>query len=148
MQNLTLEELLIKRDQITGEILQRISDMRSDKKIIDVCMKLFEKFSMCNCMVLTSAYKGPRGERFVYGFDEIEESIKEEKWSEELEEPLCSINAWISEHRPPQWEPEIDDLFEELASICPYPIEEEIDWNGIDLDDKFEIIILKNGEYI
>ena len=148
MQDLSLEELLVKKDQILGEILRRISDMRSSEKIREVCMKLFSKFPECNGIVLVGAYKGDRGERFVYGFDEIEESVGEGTWVEELGEEMCSINAWISEHRPPLWESEIDDLFEELAEVCPYPIEEEIDWLGMELDSKFEIILLKNGEYL
>ena len=139
MQN--LEDLFLERDKLTGEILRRLSDMRADPKVKKVIKKLFEAFPECGAIVLMSAYKGDRGERFVYGFDEIEES------QEEGLNDLKTINSWISENRPPRWEPEIDDLFEELASVFPYPIEEEFDWDSIELGEKKELIVYRE-EYV
>ena len=41
----------------------------------------------------------------------------------------------------------IDDLFEELASVFPYPIEEEFDWDSIELGEKKELIVYRE-EYV
>ena len=144
----TLEDLLVKRDQITGEILRKISDSRSSEKVREVCLKLFDAFPDCNGLVLMASYKGDRGERFVYSFDEVEESLAEGLWMDQIGEELSTINSWISENRPSKWEPEIDKLFDELSEIYPYPLEEEFDWNTMDLDSKTEVLILKNGEYV
>lgn len=132
-----LEDLFLQRDQINGEILRKLSDMRADSKVKEVVKKLFDAFPDCGAIVLMSAWKGEKGERRVYGFDEIEES-QEEGFND-----LVTINYWICNHRPAKWEPEIDDLFEELAEVFPYPIEEEFDWDGMELGEKREVIIWK-----
>jgi len=146
MQN--LKDLIVKRDQLTGEMLRLVSDMRSSEKVVEICLKLFEAFPDCNGLVLMASYKGERGERFVYSFDEVEESLAEGFWMDQIGEELSTINSWISENRPSKWEPEIDKLFDELSEIYPYPLEEEFDWDGMDLDYKTEVLILKNGEYV
>ena len=147
----TLDEMLVERDVLTGKILRTISDMRADEEVKETVRKLFSYFPDCNGFVLMAAYKGDNGERAVYSFDEVEESYREGMWFSELyedDEYLRTINSWVTNHRPGKWEPEIDDLFEHLASIYPAPIEEEIDWDGMDLDSKFEVLILKSGEYV
>ena len=117
MQNLSLEELYIERNKCLDEILKRISDLRSSKKVIEVCSKIFSKFPECNGIVLLGAYKGTRGERFVYGFDEIEECSIESSWIDNLGgESLVTINSWISENKG-KLDPETESLFEELSSI-------------------------------
>ena len=146
MQN--LRDLIVKRDQLTGEMLRLVSDKRSSKEVVEICMKLFDAFPECNGIVLMAAYKGERGERFVYSFDEVEESLAEGLWMDQIEEELSTINSWISENRPSVWEPEIDKLFDDLAEIYPYPLKEEFDWDTMDLDGKTEILLLKNGEYV
>ena len=144
----TLDEMLVERDILTGKILRTISDMRADEEVKETAKKLFSYFPDCNGFVLMAAYKGERGERFVYSFDEVEESLAEGLWMDQIEEELSTINSWISENRPSKWEPEIDKLFDELFEIYPYPLEEEFNWDGMELDYKTEVLILKNGEYV
>jgi hypothetical protein len=144
----TLDEMLVERDVLTGKILRTISDMRADEEVKETVKKLFSYFPDCNGFVLMAAYKGERGERFVYSFDEVEESLAEGFWMDQIGEELSTINSWISENRPSKWEPEIDKLFDELSEIYPYPLEEEFDWDGMELDYKTEVLILKNGEYV
>jgi hypothetical protein len=135
MQN--LETLLEKRAELTEEIEELISNMRASSKVKEVVKKLFTAFPDTNAIVLMAAYKGDRGERFVYDFSEIEES------QEEGLGDLVTINSWISENRPPKWDPEIDSLFDELAEIFPAPLESEFDWDAMELGEKKEVIIYK-----
>ena len=144
----TLNELILKRDQLTGEILRRISDQRVQPEIKEVCEKLFTYFPSCNGLVLMAAYKGDNGERYIYNFDEIEESQDEGIWFSEISDELWSVNSWITDYRPAKWEPEIDEIFDKLASLYPYPLEEEFDWDSMGLGEKKEIIILKGGIYV
>lgn len=131
----TLEELLKEKEELTEKILKTISDMRADPKVKETVKKLFDAFPECGAIVMMAAYKGDNGERFVYDFSEIEESI------EEGLNDLVTINSWIANNRPARWEPEIDKLFDELASVFPAPIQEEFDWDAFGLDEKKEIII-------
>ena len=115
MQN--LEELLKKMTEIREEVEELISDMRASSRVKEVIGKLFKAFPETNAIVLMAAYKGDRGERFVYDFSEIEES------QEEGLGDLVTINSWISNNRPLKWDPAIDALFDELAEVCPAPLE-------------------------
>jgi hypothetical protein len=135
MQN--LEELLRKMTELTEEIGELISDMRASSRVKEVVKKLFDAFPETNAIVLMAAYKEDRGERFVYDFSEIEESVEEGLGD------LVTINSWISNNRPPSWDPEIDALFDELAEVFPAPLESEFDWDGMELGEKKEIILYK-----
>lgn len=136
MQN--LEELLEKMTELTEEIEELISDMRASDRVKEVVNKLFDAFPETNAIVLMAAYKGERGERFVYDFSEIEESV-EEGFGD-----VVTINSWISNNRPASWDPKIDKLFDELAEVFPAPLESEFDWDAMDLGEKKEIIIYKD----
>ena len=135
MQN--LEELLKKMVEIQEEVEELISDMRASSRVKEVVKKLFDTFPETNAIVLMAAYKGDRGERFVYDFSEIEESVEEGLGD------LVTINHWISENRPSSWDPEVDALFDELAEVFPAPLVTEFDWDGMELGEKKEVIIYK-----
>jgi hypothetical protein len=135
MQN--LEELLKKMTEIQEEVEELISDMRASSRVKEVVGKLFKAFPETNAIVLMAAYKGDRGERFVYDFSEIEES------QEEGLGDLVTINSWISNNRPSKWDPEIDALFDELAEVFPAPLESEFDWDGMELGEKKEVILYR-----
>ena len=135
MQN--LRELLTEMAELKENIEKLISDLRASEKTRDVIKKLFEAFPECGALVLMAAYKGDRGERYVYDFSEIEES------QEEGLNDLVTINAWISEHRPAKWDPEDDALFDELAESFPAPLESEFDWDAMELGEKNELIVYR-----
>lgn len=135
MQNLS--ELLQKMTELTEEIGELISDMRASSRVREVVGKLFDAFPETNAIVLMAAYKGDRGERFVYDFSEIEES------QEEGLGDLVTINSWISNNRPSKWDPEIDALFDELAEVFPAPLITEFDWDAMELGEKKEVIMYK-----
>ena len=144
-----IEELREQRDVIESELLEKISDARSNPRVREIILDLFKFFPECNGFVLMASYKGDNGERAVYGFEEIEESVNEEMWFDEIGESLSTINAWLSENRSSiEWTPELEKLFEELADIYPYPEEKEFDWDGMRLDSKNEILLLSNGDYV
>ena len=135
MQN--LEELLKKLTELQEEIGELISDMRASSRVKEVVKKLFDAFPETNAIVLMAAYKGDRGERFVYDFSEIEESVEEGLGD------LVTINSWISNNRPPSWDPEIDALFDELAEVFPAPLTTEFDWDAMELGEKKEVIMYR-----
>lgn len=132
-----LSELLKKKAELEDEIGELISDMRASSRVKEVVKKLFNAFPETNAIVLMAAYKGDRGERFVYDFSEVEES------QEEGLGDLVTVNAWISNNRPSSWDPEIDALFDELAEVFPAPLISEFDWDGMELGEKKEVIIYK-----
>lgn len=135
MQN--LEELLKKMTEIREEVEELISNMRASSRVKEVVGKLFKAFPETNAIVLMAAYKGDRGERFVYDFSEVEES------QEEGLGDLVTINSWISNNRPSKWDPAIDALFDELAEVFPAPLESEFDWDGMELGEKKEVILYR-----
>lgn len=148
IEKLSIPELEDLKDQVIGELLRKLSDARCNPEVNEILRKIFDSFPGCNGFVLCAAYRDEQDKRWVFGFDEIEESSHEGSWGYFEDEPLKTINWAITNHEHPEYSPEVDDLLGKLSEIYPYPIEEEYDWEVIKRGEKIETLVLKNLEYV
>ena len=145
IERMSIPELLELKDQVIGELCRKLSDARCNPEINNILQKIFELLPECNGFVLGAAYRGDHDERWVFGFDEVEESAHEGSLSFFPDSPLQTVNWWITNHGVSM---EVNDLLEKLAEICPYPIEEEYDWQVIERGQKVETLVLNTLEYV
>ncbi len=141
----SIAELMDLKYAVDEELKHENSDQRSSNDLKEIALNVIKVFPECNGIVLNAAFwRGPS--RFVYGFEEVEESKWEGSWMEEIDESLVTVNSWLQSHREKSLEQEL--ALAELLEANPALYEMEIDWEGMDEDVKSEMLLLKNGEYV
>lgn len=148
LQNLEISELLEIREEALEVLLRKVSDLRARPEVEEVVKEIIQRFPGCNGLVLKSYYKDETGKEWVYGFDEIECSRLEGSWVDEVGDELRTVNAWIYDNPRCERDPETDNLLTRLSEIYPYPLIEEIDWSGLDNEEKHETLYTIPGGYV
>jgi len=145
IERLSIQELEDLKDEVIAELLRKLSDARCNPEVNKILKKIFDALPECNGFVLCAAYRDEHDKRWVFGFDEIEESFHEGSFRYFDDEPLKTVN-WVITNQ--EYSSEVNDLLKKLSEIYPYPIKEEYDWEVIEKEEKIETLVLKNLEYV
>ncbi|MBP3732219.1 MAG: hypothetical protein J6I84_03150 [Bacilli bacterium] len=140
---LSIRELEALKEEVDETLKRENSDQRVSQELKDVAINVIKLCPGCNGIVLAAAWEDQR-RRFVYNFEEIEESKYEGVWIDELGDELRTVNAWLTENTP---ETELDLALTELLDENPKLYEMEIDWTNLE-DKKFEFLMLEDGSWL